>query len=140
MKTSVAIGGGLIAIGTALSAYAGQTKPDAKFCQAVAAYQNDAAALQAIGPHSTLAELRAARDRVDNDVQQMRQAAWWMHTPASKRFSEAVDRLDKDINDVPDDATVAQVRGEISGDVQNARDAGRQVAAEAGCPVPQQQE
>jgi len=135
MKTSLIIATGLIAMGTELAAYAGQARANAKFCQAAVAYQNDIAELQAIGPHSTIGELRAARRRVDKDVDRMRDEASWMKTASSKRFSDAMNRLYSDVNSIPNDATLGQVQSQVESDAKTALDAGRQVAAESGCPV-----
>jgi len=134
MKTAIAIATGL-ALLTAGVAYADQ-RADARFCAAAAEFRSDVAELNAIGPHSTVAELRAATHRLDRPVNQMQRAAKKMRTPAANNFNEAMKLLRVDVNNVPDDATLEQVRAKIHADVENARDAGRQVATEAGCPAP----
>jgi hypothetical protein len=132
---------GLATLTASLAAHADQKKDDEKFCAAAAAFQSDAAELKALGPHSTVAEARAASGRVENDVAQMQQAASHMKTPAAKQFVDATDTVTKYIRNIPDDATLQQVRSTIQADVQSAQTSGRQVAKEAGCPqmAPQQE-
>jgi hypothetical protein len=114
--------------------HADQKKADEKFCGAVASFQSNAAELKAIGPHATMAEVRAASRRIDNDVEQMKSAASKMKTPAAKQFLVAMKQLNKDVSSIPDDATLQQVHSKIEADARDARTSGRQVAAEAGCP------
>jgi hypothetical protein len=94
------------------------------------------AELNATGPHSTVADLRAATNRVVNSANDMQKAASKMKTPAAKPFTEAMKQLKNDVDTIPDDATLKQVRSKISADIQNAQSAGQRVAAEAGCPSP----
>jgi hypothetical protein len=123
------------ALTASFAARADQKKYDEKFCASAASFQSDVAELNAIGPHSTVAELRAAQTRVDNDLANMQMAASKMNTPTAKQFLDAMQRLDKDVGSVSDDATLQQVQSKIQADVQNARTAGRKLAAEAGCPA-----
>lgn len=115
-------------------AHADEKKADEKFCAAAAAYQSDIAELKATGEHSTVAEVRAARRRIDAHVHDMTTAAARMKTPAAKTFLAATHKLDKDIDSVSDDATLKQVSDTIRADVKEAKAAAEQVAAEAGCP------
>jgi hypothetical protein len=92
--------------------------------------------LSSIGPQSTVAELRAVTGRVDNDVATMQKAATKMKTPTAKEFTTAVSQLKKDVNAIPDDATLAQVRSKVDNDIQNVENLGMKVATEAGCPAP----
>jgi hypothetical protein len=141
MKQAVVIVAGMAVLTASLAAQADQKKEDEKFCAAAAAVQSDVAELKALGPHSTVAEAQAASGRVENDVAQMQQAAGHMKTPAAKQFVDATNTLTKYIRNIPDDATLQQVRPTIQADVQNAQTSGRQVAKEAGCPqmAPQQE-
>jgi hypothetical protein len=59
-----------------------------------------------------------------------------MKTPAAKQFEGAMTRLRNDVNTIPDDATLDQVRTKISSDIQNAQSRAQEVAIEAGCPSP----
>jgi hypothetical protein len=127
---------GLAALTMSFAANADQKKADEKFCAAVASYQADAAELKAMGEHSTVAEVRAAMTRLDNDVNQMQSAASKMKTPTAKQFMEATKQLRKDVNNIPDDATLQQVHSKLQADVEKARSAGMQLATEAGCPLP----
>jgi len=135
MRAAIVMATGLVALTASLAVSADQKKYDEKFCAASASYQSDVAELHAIGPHSTVAEVRAAVDRLDTDVTQMMKAAAKMKTPTAKQFTDATKKLDKDVKDIPDDATLQQVHAKLQADVQSAETAGRQLAAEAGCPA-----
>jgi len=131
------VGMSVIALTASVAAGADQSKEDQKFCEEAAAFQVDATQLNAIGPQSTVAELRAASDRVVEDASNMQKIAHKMKTATAKQFTEAMKQLQRDINAVPDNATLDQVRTKINADIQSARSMGRQLAAESGCPVPQ---
>jgi hypothetical protein len=135
MRAAILIATGLVALTAGAVAHA-DPKADAKFCAAAAEYRSGIAELNAIGPHSTVAELRAATDRLDKPVADMQKAADKMKTPTAKRFTESMKQLKGDVDAIPDEATLEQVRDKVRGDIQNAQSAGRQVAAEAGCPAP----
>lgn len=140
-RTRAAIAAGLVTLAAAVSAQADQkSAADDKFCAAIAALDSDLTELNAIGPHSTVAELRAAINRVDDDTTEMRKAAGKMKTPTAKQFTADVKQLDHDVNNIPSNATLEQVRARIHDDGQNARAAGQQLAAESGCPQPSQQQ
>jgi hypothetical protein len=127
---------GWVALSASAVVQADQTKIDAKFCAALASFHADVISLNALGPNATVGELRASEKRVYKDVNQMRTAAYWKDTPASNRFVDAVNQLDKNVNNVPDSMTVQQARSKIEADIQNAQTTGQEVAAEAGCPQP----
>jgi len=134
MRRSIAIATGLFALTFGALVHADQ-KSDQQFCASVAAFETDLAQVNAINPHSTVGELRAATDRLDTDTNNMQKAADKMKSPAAKQFRDSIKILKHDVNAIPDDATLAQVREKIQTDVQNARISGRALAAEAGCPV-----
>ena len=138
MKKAIVMATGLLAVTAsfAVQADADQKKVDEKFCAAVASSQADAAELKAMGPQSTVAEVRAAMDRIDNDVNQMQNAASKMKTPTAKQFTAATKKLSKDINSIQDDATLQQVHEKLQSDAKNVHSAGTQLAKEAGCPQP----
>ena len=136
MRTGIVIATSIVALTTSLVAHADEKKADQQFCAAAVEFRSDVAELKAIGPHSTVAELRAATDRLDKPVSDMQKAADKMKTPAAKQFTEAMKVLKQDVNNIPDDATLEQVRSKIHADIQNAQSAGQQVATEAGCPSP----
>jgi len=135
MRTAIVIGTSIAVLTGAVVAGADQTKADKQFCAAAAEFRVAVADLQAIGPHSTVSELRAATERVDKPVNDMQKAAKKMSTPTAKHFTESMKQLDQDVNSIPNDATLEQVRSRIRDDIQAARSSGQQVAAEAGCPV-----
>jgi hypothetical protein len=126
---------GLVVLATAGIARANQ-RADEKFCASAAAFDSNVAELHAINRHSTVAELRDATNRVENSANDMQRAARKMKTPAAKQFEGAMTRLRNDVNTIPDDATLDQVRTKISSDIQNAQSRAQEVAIEAGCPSP----
>lgn len=139
MRTAIVIAAGIVALTASVAAQA-DSKQDQKFCAALSSYTSDMDELHAMGPNSTVAEMRAGVRRIDGDVQQMQSSAGKMKTPTAKQFTASVDQLKKDINNVPDDATMQQVHSKIQGDIQNAKASGQSLATEAGCPaMPQQQ-
>jgi hypothetical protein len=136
-RSVVAIATSLVVLTLGVTAGADQKKADAKFCAAAAQFHSDSGTLSSIGPQSTVAELHAATNRVDNDVATMQKAAKKMKTPTAKEFTSAMVQLKKDVNAIHDDATLEQVRGKLNTDIQNVQTLGHRVANEAGCPAPQ---
>lgn len=135
MRTAIVIAAGCVALVASAAAQAKQT-PDQKFCAAATSFQSDTGALNAMGPHATVAEVRTLHDKISEDAAELRSAASKMNTDTAKRFTTAMNQLDKDLNNIPDDATLQQVSSKIQADAQSARDAGTQLASEAGCPAP----
>ena len=130
-----AIEAGLVILTVGVVAHA-DPKPGASeaYCAAVAALDSYLAELNAIGPHSTVAELRAATSRIERDATEMQKVAGKMKTPAAKEFNVAVKKLKQDVNNIPDDATLEQVRTKIRDDAQSTQNTGQQLASESGCP------
>jgi hypothetical protein len=139
MRKAIVIATGLVAL-TAGSAAKADQKADQKFCAAAATFDSDAAELKAIGPHSTMAELRAATDRVEKSATAMQKAAAKIKTPTAKEFDASMKQLKQDVDKVPDDATLEQVRSKIKTDVQGTQSTGQQLATESGCPQPTPQQ
>jgi hypothetical protein len=112
---------------------ADQTKADQQFCAAAASYKTNIAELDAMGPHSTVAELRSAMGRVEHDVSEMKKSASKMKTPTVKEFTDAINQLKKDVGSIPDDATLEQVHDRLQGEVDRAKNTGMRLSSEAGC-------
>jgi hypothetical protein len=127
---------GLVALTLGVTAGADQKKAETQFCAAAAQFDSDSGALSAIGPQSTVAELRAATNRVENDANMMQKDAKKMKTPTAKEFTTAMSQLKKSVNNIPDQATLDQVRTKLDKDIQNVTNLGQKVAVEAGCPSP----
>ena len=135
MKRAIVTTAVMAALTASLAVHADDKKADEKFCAAVTSYRSNVEELKAIGPHSTVAEVRAARTRIDKDVADMQTAASKMKTPTAKTFLQATKRLDQDVSKISDDATLRQVHAKLQADVQGAQEAGRDLANEAGCPA-----
>ncbi len=136
MRTrAILIVAGLAAMtAAAATARADATKKNAKFCGALTDFSSDVAALQSVGPDSTLANLRAASARIEGDAQKVVKTAGKIDTPTAKQFTLSAHQLRVDANNAPESITVAQAQSRIQGDVQNVERAARQLATEAGCP------
>jgi hypothetical protein len=140
MKAAFLIRGAAIAAGLAtatavISAHADEKKNEAKFCTALTALDSDIGQLKSIGPDSTVGEVRAVQGRVDTNAKEVRKAAGKMKTPTAKEFNGAVDQLKADVHNIPDDATLAQVRDKIRSDADNVQTTGKQLASESHCPM-----
>jgi hypothetical protein len=137
MKTrAIVIATALAALTAGTAVHADQTTQNAKFCAAVGSFRSNVAQLRAISPQSTVAELRAATGRIDNDISDMQNTAKKMDTPTAKEFNDALKKVERDTNGVSDDTTLSQVHTQLQGDIDHARATGRQLAMESGCPAP----
>ena len=134
--TAIALAAGLVATTAGTTLHADQTHNE-RFCAAANAFRTDVTQLRAMGRNATVGELRATVDRIQSDADEMEHVSGQMNTPTSRQFHEALKKLRYDVNSVPSDATLEQVRGQIQGDIDNARSTGWQVASEAGCTIPE---
>jgi hypothetical protein len=136
MRTGpILIVAGLAALMATASANADTTKKNAKFCSSMADFDSDVSALRSIGPGSTIAELRAATERVESSAHKVVKTGGKLDTPTSKQFTDSAKQLRKDANAMPDSLTIAQAQSRVQSDVQNVERAARQLAAESGCPA-----
>jgi hypothetical protein len=106
-----------------------------KFCTALAQFHSDLASLEGIGPNSTLAELRAASDRVSNDADKVQKSAKKIKGETSKQFQDSANTLRKEVRALPENITVAQAKSRIGDDVKNVKEAAKKLAEESGCPM-----
>lgn len=136
MKIAIVTATVMAALTAGVVVRADDKKADEKFCAAATSYRSNVEELKAMGPHSTVAEVRAGKDRIDKDVAQMQTAASKMKTPTAKTFLQATKRLDRDVNTISDESTLKQVHDKLMTDIQSAESAGRDLANEAGCPSP----
>jgi hypothetical protein len=129
---------GLFAVAAMASpcSHADQSKHEQKYCAALGEFRSDVKTLQAIGPNSTLEELRAASDRVADDASKVEKEGGKIKTPTGKQFKASVKQLRAETRALPADMTVAQARAKIDGGIQNVKQSAGQLAAESGCPQP----
>jgi hypothetical protein len=137
MKTRVTILAGLLAMSASVLAFADQKEEQQKYCAAIAALHSDVGAFEGLGQSSTIAEVRAAVDRIQDAAKEVTKAAGKIKSPTADLFSEAVKRLHTDMKSIPDNATVAQAHTTLQGDTRAVQDAAKKLAAESGCPAPQ---
>ena len=127
--------GALFASALAGAAAHADQKADQKFCDALSKFHTDFAALDAIGPSSTVGDLRMAANKVADDADQVQSAATKIKTPAAKQFVDSAKQLRGAVRALPDSATIDQAKARIRDDVQNVKQSGRRLAMEAGCPM-----
>jgi hypothetical protein len=136
MRTTAFLMGGLIAATLGAKAYADDPQAtNDKFCAAINDYRADLKRLDAIGPNSTVGELRSAADRASVSGQKVQEAQSKMNTPAAKEFRYANMKLKADAKVLPDSTTIAEAKQKLAADIAKVKDASRKLTAEAGCPM-----
>jgi opacity protein-like surface antigen len=133
MKTKTFLMVSLVAVMTSAAAHADDKAKQEKFCAAIADFHSDFKMLDAIGPSSTLAELRAASDKVVTDAQEVRKAASKIKTSTSKEFGSAADKLRNDVRALPDTTTIDQARTKLDDDIHKVKDSAKKLTMESGC-------
>jgi hypothetical protein len=135
MRTgTILVAAGLAALMTTAAARADEAKKNAKFCASLGDFNSDVSTLRSMGAGSTIADLRAASERLEKDANNVVKAAGKMDTPTAKRLTDSARQLRNDAKAVPDTLTIAQAQSRVQGDVQNVQRAARQLATESGCP------
>ncbi|MDB4957082.1 MAG: hypothetical protein JWO36_4651 [Myxococcales bacterium] len=134
MRTGTLLTVGFFAVMTSAIAHADQTAKQEKFCAAITDFNSDVRVVDSIGPSSTVAELRAASDRLMTDAQKVVKTASKIKTPTAKQFHDAANKLHRDVNSLPDNITIDQAKTKVADDIQNVKDAARRLATESGCP------
>jgi len=127
-----------IVAGTA-TAYADKEKHEEKFCAALTALGSDMSGLQALGPTSTMKEVRAALKQADKDGQTVATQAKKIGTPTAKQFTQSLNQLSDKSSKLSDNMTVEQAHERINQDIKNVVRDAKALATESGCPegIPQ---
>jgi hypothetical protein len=133
MKTKTFLMVSLVSVMTSAAAHADEQAKQEKFCAAIADFQSDMTKLDSIGPSSTLAELRAASDKVVADAQEVRKTAAKIKTATSKEFGSAADKLRNDARALPDTTTIDQARTKLEDDIRKVKDSAKKLTMESGC-------
>lgn len=131
---TVAAAVALLLLVASTTAHADDAKKKARFCAALGTFENDVAALQSLGPGSTIGQLHAAADRVDAAAYKVQKTAGKIKSPTAKGFTQSVRQLNVDSKQIPRTLTIQQAQSRIAGDVQNVKRSARQLASESGCP------
>ncbi len=119
---------------TSVVAHADEKSHEEKFCGALAQFHADLTALESIGPSSTVADLRAASDRVTKDADDVKKAAHKIKSPTAKEFTDSANQLREEVRALPPNITIDQAKSRIQDDVQNVEQSARKLATESGCP------
>jgi hypothetical protein len=134
MKTTAFLMSGLIAATLGAKAHADDQANKEKFCDAITEYRADLKKLDGIGPNSTLAELRAASDRVSASQQKVEKTQAKLDSQAAKDFRYANMKLRTDAKALPDSMTIAEAKSKLAADIAKVKEASGKLTAEAGCP------
>lgn len=119
---------------TSAMAHADQQKHEKDFCAALAKVHTDFTTLQSIGPSSTMAELRAASDRLAMNANDVQKAADKIKSPTAKQFTDSARQLRDEVQALPPNITVSQAKSRIHDDIQNVQQSAQKLATESGCP------
>ncbi len=119
---------------TTLVVRADDTKKQEAFCASLSQFNSDLATLEAIGPSSTIAELRTAANRVDSSARQVQKKAGKIKTSTAKQFTASAKKLGNDARSLPDSMTLEQAQSKLKNDVQDVEQAAQQLATASGCP------
>ena len=115
-------------------AHADEKQHQEKFCASLAKFHADFTTLESIGPSSTVADLRAAADRIAADADEVQTAAQKIKSPTAKQFTDSAHQLRKEVRALPPNITRDQAKSRVQDDIQNVKQSAQQLAAESGCP------
>jgi hypothetical protein len=105
-----------------------------KYCSTLSALSQRYAELDAMGPNTTIHDVMAVAQKLQDDTQRTAKAARGIGTPAAKQLTEAADRLDSDAHHVSADTTVAQLKARLATDGAEVKQRAQALATESGCP------
>ncbi|MBX3154782.1 MAG: hypothetical protein KF773_02195 [Deltaproteobacteria bacterium] len=113
---------------------AGEKKHEERFCAALTQVDADLTKLKAIGPNSTVDEVRSAASQAKTNIAKVKKEAEKLDTPASKQLTTSLDQLSRETRSIPGSMTLAQAKQRIKDDVKNVGRDAKAVAQESGCP------
>ena len=119
---------------TSASARADQKKHEEKFCGALAAVSADLATLRDLKRDSTVGEVRVVLKRLRSDAQMANDQARKIDTPAAKQLVRSTAELDREVNGLPDTATLEEARTRLHDEMADVKRDTKALAAESGCP------
>jgi hypothetical protein len=115
-------------------AHADRAKHKEKYCSALSAVSAELAALEAMGPQSTVGELRTAVAKVEEDAKAVDKEARKIKTETSKKFVQSAEHLQKEMQSIPDTMTLDEARVRIDDELRQVKRNARALAVESGCP------
>jgi hypothetical protein len=112
-----------------------EQKAEQKLCTAATSFRAHLAELDRMTPQSTVAQVRAATDKIASDANDIQRAASRMRTPAAEQFNSAVIQLKRNADSIPAGMTVGEAQARLASDMRNVRTSGQALTTEAGCPA-----
>ena len=97
------------------------------YCQDLQDLRNTVAQIQQLGPTNTVADVKALRTQLRNDVKALRASAGNLQDPKVQNLLGTVDRLIAAVNDIPDTYTLEQARASIADEVAAVQQARTEV-------------
>lgn len=110
-----------------------EKKHEEKFCSALYSLNESITKLEAMGPSSTIGELKSTLKETRKHSEEVGKEARKMKSPSAKEFTAAADKL-KSKENISNDMTVEQAKTQIKDDVQNLGQKTQTLADESGCP------
>lgn len=106
----------------------------AQLCTDLARLNTSVASLKSMGPSSTVSDLRAARDEVKTNFEQVQVTAQNIQEAKVSELETAYQSLDKAIQDIPESATLQQAMTSVSEQIVAVETARDQMNADLNCP------
>ncbi len=103
------------------------------YCQDLQDLRNTVAQLQQLGPTNTVADVKALRTQLRNDVKALRSSAGNLQDPEVQNLIGAVDGLIAAVRDIPDTYTLEQAKASIADEVAAVQDARSRVDMASIC-------
>ncbi len=140
--TRFAVGGSLFALVLATSIAGAddknqndKKKEQDKFCTDVTALKDDLNGLDSLGANVTIHQIKTVRDQIKKDGDSATGDAKKIDTQAAKDFSESVDRLNRELQQIPENMPAGQMSTRLKADVQTVNDRMRALESESNCPA-----
>lgn len=89
--------------------------------------------LSSAGPYTTVGEIREAQQEAQEEVQQIVENAEDLEPTRVEQLREAMEDLEEAVNNIPDDATVAEAATEIQPRVMAVEQARAELSASIDC-------
>ena len=106
----------------------------AQLCTDLARLNTSVASLKSMGPSSTVSDLRATRDEVKTNFEQVQLTAQNIQEAKVSELETAYQSLDQAIQDIPESATLQQAMTSVSEQIVAVETARDQMNADLNCP------
>ena len=105
----------------------------ATYCQELAKLEQAVANFQGISANSTVKELKQAQTNVRSAFADVKQAASKLEEAKVEQLETSQQNLEKAVNDIPDDSTLAEALASIRDKVESVSEARQQLFSSANC-------